>query len=91
MNLYSAVEDALNFCVACSSQSWLLQEYILRDSEVYDMDYDFDKALDSATILNFDLNNFTKKDIVHPKGQYVLVSSHFSKSIQEIDVKVDMT
>lgn len=57
------------------------------------MDYDFDKALDSlsATISIFDLNNFTKKDIVHPKGQYVLVSSHFSKSNQEIDVKVDMT
>lgn len=41
------------------------------------MDYDFYRVLDnlSGTILIFDLNNFTSKDNIPPKTQYVLASA----------------
>ncbi|MCI10010.1 hypothetical protein A2U01_0031101, partial [Trifolium medium] len=46
LGLYSAVEAASYAFVASRDQSWVLQDHILRDNRVYDMDSDFDIALD---------------------------------------------
>ena len=60
---------------------------------MYGMDSDFDRALDdlSVAIPDFDLSNFTSKDIVPPKAQHVLVSVLFSKIVKDVNVKFDMT
>lgn len=44
---------------------------MLRDNEVYGMDSDFDRVVDSlnVAISNFDLSTFTSKDIVPLKAQ----------------------
>jgi len=57
------------------------------------MDSDFDNALDGfrGAIPDFDVSSFTSKDIVPPKAQHVLASALFSKSIQDTEVKFDMT
>jgi hypothetical protein len=46
------------------TQSWILQDHILRDSRVCGMDSDFDSVLDGLheTIPSFDLSSFTRKD-----------------------------
>jgi len=57
------------------------------------MDSNFDNALDDlgGTIPNFDVSSFTCKDTVLPKAQHVLVSSLCSKSVQDMEVKFDMS
>ena len=57
------------------------------------MDSDFDNALDGlrGAIPNFDVSSFTSKATVHPKAQHVLASTLFSKSVQDMEVKFDMT
>jgi hypothetical protein len=57
------------------------------------MDSDFDNVLDGlrGTIPYFDISSFTCKDIVPPKAQHVLASALFSKSVQDMKVKFDMT
>jgi len=47
-----------------------LQDHILRDSELCGMDSDFDNVLDGlrGTIPDFDVSNFTSKDIVPHKA-----------------------
>lgn len=57
------------------------------------MNIDFDKALDGLSIViqDFDLSGFTRNDNIPPKAQYVLASALFSKSVQDMDVKFDMT
>lgn len=51
----------------------MLHDYILRYNGVYDMDLNFDKALDglNVAILDFDLSNFTSKDTVPLKAQHM--------------------
>jgi hypothetical protein len=53
----------------------------------------FDNALDDfrVTIPNFDVSSFTCKDIVPPKAPHVLASALFSKVVQDMEVKFDMT
>ena len=70
-----------------------LQYHIFRDNEICGMDSDFDNVLDGVhgTIPNFDVGSFTGKDIVPPKAQHVLTSAFFSKSVQDMKVKFDMT
>ena len=79
--------------MASRAQSWVLQDHILRHSVLCSMDSDFDNALDGlrATISNFDVSSFTSKDTVPPKAQHVLASALFSKSVQDMEVKFDMT
>jgi len=91
--LYSALEASSYAFVASRTQSWVLQDHILRDSGLCGMDSDFDNALDGlrGTIQDFDVNSFTSKDIVPPKAQNVLASALFSKSVQDMKVKFDMT
>lgn len=57
------------------------------------MDLKFDRALNglSVVIPYFDLSGFTRRDNVPPKAQHVLMSSLFSKSVLDMDVKFDMT
>ena len=92
-SLYSALEASSYAFVASRVQSWVLQDHILRDSGLCGIDSDFDNALDGlrGTIPNFHVSSFTSKDIVPPKAQHVFASALFSKSVQDIEVKFDMT
>lgn len=93
LGLYSATEATSCDFVAFRAQFWVLQDHILRDSGIYDMYLDYDRALDGLSDVNlgFDLITFTRKGIIPPKAQHVLVISLFSKSVQNINVKFDMT
>ena len=53
----------------------------------------FVDALDNlqAVILGFDLAGFTNKNTVPPKAQHALASGLFSRLVQEMDVRFDMT
>ena len=57
------------------------------------MNSDFDNALDGlrGAIPDFDVSSFTSKDTVPSKAQHVLASALFSKSVQDMEVKFDMT
>jgi len=57
------------------------------------MNSDFDNALDGlrGAIPDFDVSSFTSKDTVPPKAQHILASALFSKSVQDMEVKLDMT
>lgn len=70
LGLYSSVEVASHAFVISRAQSCMLPDHILRDSGVYGMDLNFDRALDghSVVIPDFDLNSFTSKDTVPPKA-----------------------
>lgn len=65
------------------AQYWLFQDHILRDTEIYGTYFNLNRALDGprAVILDFDLSNFTSKDIVPPK-QTCLVTSLFSECLE---------
>ncbi|KAK2357042.1 hypothetical protein QL285_094353 [Trifolium repens] len=71
----------------------MLQDHILRDSEVCGMDVDFDNPLDGLRemIPTLDFSNFTSKDIVPPKAQHVLASALFSKIVKDIEVNFQLT
>ena len=71
----------------------MLQDHILRDSGICGLDSDFDSALDClrVTIPAFDLSSFTNKDTAPPKAQHALASAPFSKIVQDMKVKFDMT
>lgn len=93
LDLYSALEETSYAFVASNAQSWVLQDHVLRDIEIYDMDFGFDIALDSISVIisDFDFSSFTKKNIVPPKVKHILGNVFSSKSFQGIDVKFDMT
>jgi len=93
LSLYSALKAFSYAFVASRAQSWVLQDHILRDSGLCGMNSNFDNALDGlrGMIPNFDVSSFTSKDIVPPKAQHVLASALCSKSVQDMDVKFDMT
>lgn len=44
-----------------------------------------------VAIPDFDLSNFSSKDIVPLKAQHVLSCALFSKTVKDMDVKFDMT
>jgi len=75
------------------AQCWMLLDHILRDIGICGMKSNFDNVLDGlrGTIPDFYVSNFTSKDIVPPKAQHVLPSVLFSKSVQYMEVKFDMT
>jgi len=93
LGLYSKLEASSYTLVASRAHSWVLQDHMLRDSRLCGMDPDFDNALDGlrVTIPDFDVSIFTSKDIIPPKSQHVLASALFSKSVQDMEVKFDMT
>ena len=68
----------------------MLQDYILRDSGLCGMDSNFDNALNGlrGTIPDFDVSSFTSKDIIPSKAPHVLASAIFSKSVQDMEVKL---
>lgn len=57
------------------------------------MNFDFDGDSDdfSVVISDFDFNAFTKKDIVPLKAQHVLACALFSKNVQNMNIKFDVT
>lgn len=91
LGLYSTIEAVSYSFVTSRVQSWVLQDYILRDSGIHGMNIDFDKVLYdfSVVFLDFDLSGFTIKDIVPHKAQHVLENSPF-KLLQIIVFKVDL-
>jgi len=93
LGLYSALEASSYAFVASRARSWVLHDHILRDSGLCGMDSDFDNALDGlrGAIPDFDVSSFTSKDTVPPKAQHVLARALFSKSVQDMEVKFDMT
>lgn len=74
------------------TQSWMLHDHILRDSETYGMNSNFDRVLDgfSVAIINFELSSFPSKNIVLFKI-FVLPSVIFSKCVHDMNVRFDMT
>ena len=71
----------------------MLQDLILRDSGLSGMDSNFDNALDGlrGTFPYFDVSSFTNKYTVLSNAQHVLASALFSKIVQDMEVKFDMT
>jgi len=57
------------------------------------MDLNFDNALDGlrGTFPDFDVSSFTSKYTVLSNAQHVLASALFSKIVQNMEVKFDMT
>ncbi|MCI04557.1 hypothetical protein A2U01_0025604 [Trifolium medium] len=68
LGLYSVVEAISYVFVAFKAQSWMLQDHILRDTELCGMNYDFDIASDGLrdTILNFYFSNFATSSPLKP-------------------------
>lgn len=64
LTLYSGVESVSYAFATFNVQSWILQNHILRASEISDVNSDFDRVLDdlNGTIPYFNLNSFTSKD-----------------------------
>ncbi|XP_052622515.1 uncharacterized protein LOC128127844 [Lactuca sativa] len=64
LGLYSAVKATSYAFVASRAQSWILQDHILRDIDIYSMDSDYACALDSLRnkLPDIDLSSFTTKD-----------------------------
>lgn len=91
--MYSVVGAASYAFVASRAQSRVLQDHTLRDSGVYGMDSNFNRALDGLkdVILDFDIRGFATNDIVPHKAKQVLASALSSKFVNDMDVKFDMT
>ena len=64
LSLYSAVEATSCASVASRAKSWVLQDHILRDNDIYGMDSDYDYALASLhnKFPDIYLSSFTIKD-----------------------------
>ena len=64
LGLYSAVEATSYAFVASRAQTWVLQDHILRDSDIYGMNSDYDGALASLRnkLPDSDISSFTIKD-----------------------------
>jgi len=79
LSLHSAVVASSYAFVTSRAQSWVLQDHILRHSGICGMNSNFNNALDGlrGMILDFDISNFTSKDIVPPEAQHVLASAFF--------------
>ncbi|GKC35258.1 hypothetical protein Tco_1047642 [Tanacetum coccineum] len=73
-------------------QSWVLQDHILRDSDICGMDVDYASALACLrdTIPSFDFNVFTNKDTTPSKAQQTLASALFSEMVKDMKVRFDM-
>lgn len=93
MSLYSKVEDAPCDFVASRVQSRVLQYPILKDSEIYDVNSNFNRTLDylSGTLSDFDLSSFTRNNHRPLKTHQVLTSSLFDKHVHDMKVKYDIT
>lgn len=70
LSLYSKVEVVLYIFVVSKIQTWVLQDHILKDSDIYSINSDFDRFLNglSGTIPYFDLSNFISKNIAPLKS-----------------------
>ena len=81
LGLYSALEASSYTFVAYRAQSWTLKDHILI-------------MLWMIFVVRFQIfyvSGFTSKDTIPPKAQHVMASALFSKSVQDMEVKFDMT
>ncbi|GJX60343.1 hypothetical protein Tco_0291733 [Tanacetum coccineum] len=93
LGLYS-VKVAFSYAfMASRAQSWVLQNHILRDSDICGMDDDYVSALACLrdTIPSFDFNVFTNKDTTPSKAQQTLTSAIFSEMVKDMEVHFDMS
>ncbi|GJU25516.1 hypothetical protein Tco_1164137 [Tanacetum coccineum] len=93
LGLYSAKLVSSYAFVASRTQSWELQDHILRDSGICGMDDDYVSALVCLrdTIPSFDFSGFTNKDTVSSKAQQTLENVLFSEMLKDMEVHFDMT
>ncbi|GJW52225.1 putative reverse transcriptase domain-containing protein [Tanacetum coccineum] len=79
--------------VASRSQTWVLQDHILRDNGICGMDDDYVSTLACLrdTILSFDFSCFTNKDTAPSKAKQTLASALFSEMVKDMEVHFDMT
>ncbi|GKF27196.1 hypothetical protein Tco_0083090, partial [Tanacetum coccineum] len=81
LGLYSAKVGSSYAFVASRAQSWVLQDHILCDSDIYGMDDDYVFALACLrdTIPSFDFSGFTNNDTSPSKSQQTLRMSFLVK------------
>ncbi|KAK9052651.1 hypothetical protein SSX86_029281 [Deinandra increscens subsp. villosa] len=93
LGLYSAKDVSTYAFVASRAQSWILQDHILRDCGIVGLDSDYACALDCmrSSFPDFDLGGFANKDTAPPKSQSVLASVLFSKAVQSLGEKFDLS
>ncbi|GJY59318.1 hypothetical protein Tco_0459210 [Tanacetum coccineum] len=92
LKLYTVKVTSSYAFVASRAQSWVLQDHILRNSDICGMDDDYVSALDCLrdTIPSFDFSCFTNKD-TPSKVQQTLASALFSEMFKDMEVHFDMT
>ncbi|GJY32932.1 hypothetical protein Tco_0417401 [Tanacetum coccineum] len=92
-DLYSAKVAFSYAFVASRAQSWVLQDHILRDSDICGMDDDYVSALAClrGMIPSFDFSCFTNKDTAPSKAQQTLASALFSEMVKDMKAHFDMT
>jgi hypothetical protein len=83
LSLYFVLEVASYAFVVFMDQFWVLQDHIISDSRVCGMDSNIDSVLDGfhETIPGFNFSSFTRKNIILPKAQHVLVHVLFGKIV----------
>ncbi|GJW65974.1 hypothetical protein Tco_0117858 [Tanacetum coccineum] len=93
LGLYSAKVASSYAFVASRAQSWVLQDHILRDSDICGMDDDYVSALAClrGKIPRFDFSCFTNKDTAPSKAQQTLASALFSEMVKDMKAHFDMT
>ncbi|GKC10406.1 hypothetical protein Tco_1007188 [Tanacetum coccineum] len=99
MSLLSQLHDPqtellfLRSCMAMRAQSWVLQDYILRDSGICGMDDDYVYALACLRdmIPSFNFSGFTNKDTAPSKAQQKSANALFSEMVNDMEVHFDMT
>nr|GEV09763.1 putative reverse transcriptase domain-containing protein [Tanacetum cinerariifolium] len=93
LGLYLAKLVSSYAFVASRAQSLVLQDHILRDSDICGMDDDYVSTLACLrdTIPSFDVIDFTNKDTVPSKAQQTLANVFFSEMVKDMEVHFDMT
>ncbi|GKC83660.1 hypothetical protein Tco_1139377 [Tanacetum coccineum] len=93
LGLYSAKVVSSYAFVASRAQSWVLQDHILRDSDICGMNDDYVSALACLrdTIPSFDFSCFTNKDTAPFKAQQTMANVLFNEMAKDMKVHFDMT
>lgn len=71
----------------------MLHDHILKNSEIFGMNFDFDRVLDGlyGTILDFDLDSLSINISIPPKTQNIFVCFYFSKNVQDMKVMFNIS
>ncbi|GJT58985.1 putative reverse transcriptase domain-containing protein [Tanacetum coccineum] len=92
MRLYTEKEAYSYAFMASRTQSWVLQDHILRDSGICGMDDDYVSALVCLrnTNLSFDFSCFTNKDTAPFKAHQTQASTLFSEMVKDMEAHFDI-